>query len=64
MAARALSHFLAGDPIRRFITRSFMRNLRARARAATMSRCYDMNHTTPEKRTAFLARLEQTFTKW
>jgi putative NADPH-quinone reductase len=55
--------FLGGDPIRRFITRSFLYNCAPGARCDYVA-CHDMNHTTPEKRAAFLVKVEQAFSKW
>lgn len=54
---------LAGDPIRRYIKRSFMHNCAPGSRCDYIA-CYDMNHTTADKRTAFLAQIEQAFSKW
>ncbi len=55
-----LRTFLAGDPMRRF----FKRSLRAVVGLPTPCdylALYDMNHTTPEARAAFLARVRGTF---
>ena len=58
-----LRTFLGGDPMRRFITRSFMYNCAPGARCDYVA-LHDMNHTTPEKRAAFLVKVEQEFGKW
>jgi putative NADPH-quinone reductase len=58
-----LRTFLAGDPIRRYITRSLRVNCALGARCDYVA-CYDMNHTTPERRAAFLEKVEKTFGRW
>ena len=55
--------FLMGDPPRRVVKRSL------RSVVAPGARCdyfahYDMNHTTPERRAAFLSKVEATFARW
>ncbi len=60
---RRLHTFLAGDPCRRFVTRSM------RAICAPGARCdyvahYDMNHSKPERRAAFLGEIERRFSRW
>ena len=54
---------MMGDPPRRFLTRS-MRSLCAPGAACDYLACYDMNHTTAERRAAFLSRVEARFSKW
>ena len=58
-----LHTFLAGDPCRRFITRSL------RVTCAPGTRCdyvalHDMNHTRADKRAAFLAEVTRRFSRW
>jgi len=58
-----LHTFLMGDPSRKFLTRSM------RAICAPGARCdyvahYDMNHSTPERRAAFLKEVEAKFSTW
>jgi NAD(P)H dehydrogenase (quinone) len=58
-----LRTFVAGDPCRRFITRSL------RYACAPATRCdyvalHDMNHTRPERRAAFLQTVAQRFSAW
>jgi NAD(P)H dehydrogenase (quinone) len=55
--------FIAGDPIRRFITRSFLYNCAPGSRCDFVA-CHDMNHSTPEKRAEFLGRIAGAFSKW
>lgn len=55
--------FVLGDPPRRVVKRSL------RVVVGTSARCeylahYDMNHTTPERRAAFLKKVEANFAKW
>ena len=55
--------FMIGDPPRRFVTRSL------RPICAPGARCdyvahYDMNHTKPERRAAFLRKVEARFSAW
>lgn len=55
--------FLAGDPPKRFFKRAI------RAHAAIGAPCHylalhDMNHTTTERRSAFLAHVGRTFERW
>ena len=58
-----LRTFLMGDPMRRYIMRSLRANCALGARCDYVA-CYDMNHTTPERRAAFLAKVEGAFLKW
>lgn len=58
-----LRTFLMGDPPRRFLTRSM------RAICAPGARCeyvahYDMDHTSPAQRAAFLKDVEARFSRW
>jgi NAD(P)H dehydrogenase (quinone) len=58
-----LRTFLAGDPCRRFITRSL------RVTCASGATCdyvalHDMNHTQPARRAAFLKEVEARFSTW
>jgi putative NADPH-quinone reductase len=60
---KRLHTFLAGDPCRRFVTRSM------RAICAPGAKCdyvaqYDMDHAKPAQRAAFLAEVEQRFSRW
>jgi len=60
---KRLHTFVAGDPCRRFVTRSF------RSICAPGARCdyvalYDMDHATPERRAAFLKEVEARFGGW
>jgi putative NADPH-quinone reductase len=58
-----LRTFLAGDPCRRFITRS-LRVTCAPGATCDYVALHDMNHTRAERRQAFLRRLETRFSKW
>jgi NAD(P)H dehydrogenase (quinone) len=58
-----LHTFLMGDPARKFLTRS-MRLICAPGARCDYVAHYDMNHTTPERRAAFLKEIETTFSKW
>jgi NAD(P)H dehydrogenase (quinone) len=60
---KRLHTFLAGDPCRRFVTRS-MRALCAPGASCDYVATHDMNHTTPEKRAAFLKEVEARFSRW
>ena len=60
---RRVLTILMGDPPRRFLTRSL------RGICAPGARCdylahYDMNHTKPERRKKFLAKVEAHFSTW
>jgi NAD(P)H dehydrogenase (quinone) len=55
--------FLAGDPPRRFLKRSMRFNCAQGARCDYLA-LYDMDHTRPERRTAFLRRIEARFASW
>lgn len=53
--------FLAGNPPRRFMTRVIRAHI---AGPCDYLACYDMNHTTAERRAAFLQRIEQKLRTW
>jgi NAD(P)H dehydrogenase (quinone) len=60
---KRLHTILMGDPCRRVVKRSL------RSICAPGARCdyvahYDMNHTTPERRAAFLTEVEGRFGRW
>jgi NAD(P)H dehydrogenase (quinone) len=58
-----LTTFLAGDPCKRFVTRS----LRITCGAGTTVdyvALHDMNHSRPDRREAFLRRVEARFSRW
>ena len=55
--------FLMGDPPRRFIMRS-MKALCAPGTKVDFLAHYDMNHTKPERRAAFLKKVEARFATW
>lgn len=55
--------FLAGDPPKRFFKRA-LRVQMARAAECRYLALHDMNHTTPERRAAFLAAVERYFATW
>jgi hypothetical protein len=52
-----------GDPPRRVVTRSLRSVVAPGARCDYLAH-YDMNHTTPERRAAFLRKVEATFARW
>lgn len=54
---------LAGDPPRRIMKRVVRAHI-ARGGGCDYLGCYDMNHTTPERRLAFLRTVERTFQTW
>lgn len=54
---------LMGDPPRRLVKRMIRAHVAPRSRCDYLA-CYDMNHTTPERRAAFMARVEQRFAAW
>jgi putative NADPH-quinone reductase len=54
---------LAGDPPRRIMKRVIRAHIAAGGSCDYLA-CYDMNHTTLERRKSFLARVEQTFQGW
>jgi putative NADPH-quinone reductase len=55
--------FLMGDPPRRFLKRSMRLNCAPGARCDYLA-CYDMDHTTPERRIRFLKAVERKFSTW
>ena len=55
--------FLAGDPPRRFMRRG-MRGYIPVSRPCSFLACHDMNHTTTERRAAFLRRVERDLGRW
>ena len=54
---------LAGDPPRRFATRVLRAHM-ARGTRCDYLACYDMNHTTAERRLAFLTTAERRLMQW
>jgi NAD(P)H dehydrogenase (quinone) len=58
-----LKTFLAGDPPRRFIERTLRYTCAPRTRVDYLAH-YDMDHTRPERRAAFLGKIEATFSRW
>ena len=58
-----LRTFVAGDPCRRYVTRS-LRHVCAPGTTCDYVAHHDMNHTRPERRAAFLAEVEQRFARW
>ena len=54
---------LAGDPPRKVMARMIRPHLAPTGRLDYLA-CYDMNHTTPERRAAFLAKIERAFQAW
>jgi NAD(P)H dehydrogenase (quinone) len=55
--------FLMGDPPRRFLQRSMRLNCAPGARCDYLAH-YDMDHTTPERRTRFLKTVERKLSTW
>ncbi len=55
--------YLAGDPPRRFLTRSMRFNCAPGTRVDYLAH-YDMDHTHPDNRAAFLRKVEATFSIW
>ena len=55
--------FLAGDPPRRFLKRSMRFNCAPGARVDYLAH-YDMDHSRPDRRAAFLSKVEATFSTW
>lgn len=53
----------AGDPPRRFFKRALRVQI-ARHGSCHYLAHYDMNHTTPERRAAFMERVRRTFGRW
>ena len=58
-----LKTFLAGDPPRRFLTRSMRFNCAPGARVDYLAH-YDMDHTREDRRAAFLSKVGATFSTW
>jgi putative NADPH-quinone reductase len=58
-----LRTFLAGDPCRRFVTRSLLHNCAPGAKCDYVA-LHDMNHTRADSRAAFLKRVSHTFAAW
>ena len=58
-----LTTFLAGDPPRRFITRTLRSTCASRTRVDYLA-LHDMDHTTPDRRAAFLRKVEGRFSQW
>jgi NAD(P)H dehydrogenase (quinone) len=58
-----LRTYVAGDPCRRFITRS-LRVTCAPGASCDYVALHDMNHTRPERRAKFLAEVERRFSTW
>ncbi len=58
-----LTTFLAGDPPRRFLKRSMRFNCAPGTRVDYLAH-YDMDHTRPERRAAFLRKVQATFLSW
>ena len=54
---------LAGDPPRKLMTRVIRRHI-ALTGSCDYLACYDMNHTTAQKREIFLNKVEATFRTW
>jgi NAD(P)H dehydrogenase (quinone) len=55
--------FLAGDPPRRFLRRSMRFNCAPGASVDYLAH-YDMDHTRPDHRAAFLSKVEAKFSSW
>ncbi|HXT08389.1 MAG TPA: NAD(P)H-dependent oxidoreductase [Roseiarcus sp.] len=58
-----LHTFLAGDPCRRFVTRSLRVTCGLGATCDYVA-LHDMNHTRADKRQAFLREVERRFSRW
>ncbi len=58
-----LRTFLAGDPCRRFVTRSMLHNCAPGAQCDYVAH-HDMNHSKPERRARFLDEVEKRFSTW
>jgi NAD(P)H dehydrogenase (quinone) len=54
---------LLGDPCRRVVTRT-LRSICAPGAKCDYVAHYDMNHTKPERRAAFLRQVERKFSRW
>jgi len=55
--------FLMGDPPRRVVMRAMRANIAPGGSCDYLAH-YDMNHTTPERRAAFLKIVEARFSRW
>lgn len=55
--------FVLGDPPRRVVKRTLRAIIAPGARVDYLAH-YDMNHTRPERRAAFLAKVEASFARW
>jgi putative NADPH-quinone reductase len=55
--------FLMGDPSRRFLKRTMVRNCAPGARCDYLAH-YDMDHTTPERRLRFVKTVQRKFSTW
>jgi putative NADPH-quinone reductase len=58
-----LHTFLAGDPCRRFISRSLRTTCGPRVRCDYVA-LYDMDHTRADRRAAFLKEVARRFSRW
>ena len=58
-----LRTFVMGDPCRKVVKRSLLANCAPGARCDYVAH-YDMNHTTPAKRAAFLKEVEARYSRW
>ena len=58
-----LTSFLMGDPPRHVVKRMMRSLIAPRSRCEYLAH-YDMNHTKPERRAAFLKAVETNFGKW
>jgi len=61
-ASRTIS-FLLGDPPKRVVKR-LVRSMPGHAVRCDYLALYDMDHSTPQHRTAFLEKIERTFNVW
>jgi NAD(P)H dehydrogenase (quinone) len=61
--AGRMSTFLLGDPPRRVVKR-LVRAMPGHSISCDYLAQYDMNHTTPQRRTAFLNKVGRTFEAW
>ena len=60
---KRLHTFLAGDPCRRFLTRSLRRSCAPGATVDYVA-LHDMNHTRADRREAFLKEVASRFSRW
>src|SRR5471030_131246 len=61
--ADRLSTILMGDPPRRVVKR-LIRSMASHHVTCKYLACYDMNHSTPERRARFLKLIERSFEAW